>query len=208
VQRIVEAAVDRGIGFLTLFAFSAANWQRPVAEVSQLMDLFERHLVRETARCLDNGIRLNILGRRDRLRPRLVRAIEKAETTTAKGTNLVLRIAVDYSARQMIARAAASLATRCRAHLVDEQTLESEILSACHSEPAVPPVDLLIRTSGERRLSDFLLWECAYAELYFTPVLWPDFGADDLAEALLDYQRRERRFGGLPAPQVAQAGAR
>jgi undecaprenyl diphosphate synthase len=168
VRRIVEAAPDQGIAALTLFAFSADNWKRPAAEVNALLRLFARYLRTETPRCVTNGVALRIVGRRDRLPGPLIEAIEQAETATAAGTRLDLRLAVDYSAR----------------HAIESGRL-------------LPDVDLLVRTGGEQRLSDFLLWECAYAELYFTPILWPDFGVAELAAAVAWFHARDRRFGGL-----------
>ncbi len=201
VTRTVEAAVELGIDTLTLYAFSADNWQRPREEVSALMRLLESYLRKETERCIENGVLLNVIGRRDRLDPKIVRAIERSEARTRGGQNLILRIALDYSAREAIAAAAA--------RLEDSKDLSPQHFSyllnlAIHSEPAAPDVDLLIRTSGEQRLSDFLLWECAYAELYFTRRLWPDFGKEDLELALEEFQHRERRFGRVPsATQLA-----
>ena len=170
VRRTVEAAPGLGIGILTLYAFSSDNWRRPPAEVSALMDLLGFYVRKETARCRENGVRLEVIGRRDRLNPKLVAAIERSETATAGGTTLTLRVAVDYSARDAIRRGTIG-----------------------------PDVDLLIRTGGEQRLSDFLLWECAYAELCFVERLWPDFNADDLALAVAEFHRRERRFGAVSA---------
>jgi len=195
VTRTVEAAVELGVGTLTLYAFSADNWQRPREEVAALMRLLEAYLKKETDRCVKNGVRLSVIGRRDRLDPRIVRAIERSETRTQGGSKLHLRIAIDYSSRQAIATAAALMG--------DSKDLSAQHFSfllnrAIHSEPAAPDVDLLIRTSGEQRLSDFLLWECAYAELYFTSQLWPDFAKESLVEALEEFQRRERRFGRVP----------
>jgi undecaprenyl diphosphate synthase len=168
VRRVVEAAPGLGIGALTLFAFSSDNWKRPAAEVSTLMRLFARHLRTETPRCLDHGVALRVVGRRDRLPGPLVDAIERTEAATAAGARLDLRLAVDYSAR-----------------------------AAIETGRLLPDVDLLIRTGGEQRLSDFLLWECAYAELYFTPLMWPDFGAAELAAAVAWFHARDRRYGGL-----------
>jgi len=168
VRRVVETAPELGIGALTLFAFSADNWKRPASEVATLMRLLARHLRTETPRCVTNGVALRIVGRRDRLPGPLVEAIDKAEAATAGGTRLVLRIAVDYSSRLAI-----------------------------ETGQLLPDVDLLIRTGGECRLSDFLLWESAYAELYFTTTMWPDFGAVDLAAAVTCFHARDRRFGGL-----------
>lgn len=224
VRRVVEAAGDQGVAVLTLFAFSADNWQRPAAEVEALMTLFERYLATETERCLESGVRLTVIGRRDRLAPSLVEAIEEAEALTAAASGLLLRIAVDYSGRQMLARAAALGAYRPSSPSdsrwapplrrgwpqpgteADIDRFARALEEACHSVPGVPPVDLLIRTSGEQRLSDFLLWESAYAELVFTSTLWPDFAAADLRAALAELGRRERRFGRLP--RLAAVGQR
>jgi len=195
VQRTVEAAVEFGVGTLTLYAFSADNWQRPREEVAALMRLLDVYLKKETDRCVKNGVQLGVIGRRDRLDPRIVRSIERSEARTQGGRKLHLRIAIDYSAREAIAAAAVLLEDS-----IDHSPQHFSYLlnRAIHSEPAAPDVDLLIRTSGEQRLSDFLLWECAYAELYFTEQLWPDFGKESLLAALEEFQRRERRFGRVP----------
>jgi undecaprenyl diphosphate synthase len=195
VRRIVEAAARARIDVLTLYAFSSDNWSRPADEVGSLMRLFERYLQSEVARCAENGIRINVIGRRDRLDPELVRIIEQAERVTAQGGGLALRVAVDYSARHAIMRAAALAGAAC---LSSDRFAES-LARVSHSSLAAPAVDLLIRTGGERRLSDFLLWECAYAELLFVDEPWPDFDAAAFDRALRDFRRRERRFGGLPA---------
>ena len=179
---------ELGIGALTLYAFSSDNWKRPAAEVSALMQLFGQYLLQETPECIHQGIRIEVIGRRDRLNHALLEVVERAEHATADGRGLWLRIAVDYSARDSIVRAAALAEPR------NEMSRErfSRLLGGG------PDVDLLIRTGGERRLSDFLLWESAYAELIFTPRMWPDFGRADLESALDEFSRRERRFGGLP----------
>lgn len=202
VRQIVEAAARSNVGVLTLFAFSADNWHRPRPEIDTLMDLFERYLAGETARCRDQGVRINFIGRRNRIRPRLLAAIEDAEQATRGGGHLLLRIAVDYSARQAIAEAA-RIAARENSSPVDSEAFEAAVLRSSHSLPEVPAVDLLIRTSGEKRLSDFLLWECAYAELYFSSALWPDFTAADFESALAAFHCRERRFGRAPLPRAA-----
>jgi undecaprenyl diphosphate synthase len=195
VQRIVEVAPDLGIGTLTLFAFSADNWQRPAREVKLLMRLFGEYLRAEAPRCVARGVRLTVLGRRDRLSPSLLSAIHYVESTTGAGTRLLLRLAIDYSARDAILRAAQCLSPGT----VPSRELFGRLLAIVdHGGSQAPPVDLLIRTGGERRLSDFLLWESAYAELCFTPIMWPDFGPDQLREAVQDFHGRERRFGGLP----------
>ena len=169
VRRTIEAAARLGIGALTLYAFSSDNWKRPRREINALWRLFVQNLRAESTNCVENGIRLEVVGRRDRLPRMVVAAVAAAEARTARGTRLHLRLAVDYSARAAI------------------QTGE-----------LLPDVDLLIRTGGEQRLSDFLLWESAYAELYFTDRLWPDFGPAELDAALDAFARRERRFGGVP----------
>jgi undecaprenyl diphosphate synthase len=198
VRRVVEAAPEAGIGILTLFAFSSDNWQRPAMEVAWLMRLFREHLRSETARCVANGVRLEIIGRRDRLGRDLLRAIEAAEVATTSGDRLLLRIAIDYSARDAILRAAQCL----RPGRASRDSFGRLVAIVDHGSP-VPPLDLLIRTGGERRLSDFLLWEVAYAELFFVPIMWPDFGAEDLRSAVRDFQSRERRFGALPEGEEA-----
>ncbi|HEX7184532.1 MAG TPA: di-trans,poly-cis-decaprenylcistransferase [Thermoanaerobaculia bacterium] len=216
VRRTVEAAPDLGVRTLTLFAFSSDNWQRPDREVRALMGLFRRYLATEAERCAENGVRISVIGRRDRLPPVLVRAIEEAEARTARERSFWLRIAVDYSARDAILRAAG----RLRRH-GDPAELSRESFSRLLADPPqegpAPDVDLLIRTGGEKRLSDFLLWECAYAELAFTDRMWPDFAAADLAEAVRDFHSRERRFGMVPdwragqhspSPALAGEGAR
>src|SRR5262245_43192582 len=201
-RNIVEAATRAGVGTLTLYAFSADNWSRPTPEVRALMRLLRRSLQVEAKRCLENGVRLTILGRRDRLPAPLRAAIADAEAVTARGRNLHLRVAIDYSARDAILRAAERYAQNHASRAGAEPLTRdrfAELLSEVHHDarPA-RDVDLLIRTGGEQRLSDFLLWECAYAELFFTPRMWPEFGEDDLRSALDDFEARERRFGGVP----------
>ena len=204
VRRAVEAAPDLGIATLTLYAFSADNWRRPAAEVSTLMRLLQSFLVRERTRCRRHGVRLALIGRRDRLSPALVRVIEDTERATRDGARLYLRLAVDYSARSAILAAAGTLGSdeRC-----DEDGFLRRVNRACHSDPATPPVDLLIRTSGEQRLSDFLLFESAYAELLFIDTLWPDFDGEDLRRAVDAFRRRERRYGGLPREETTRAAS-
>jgi undecaprenyl diphosphate synthase len=196
VRKIVEAAPDCGIGMLTLYAFSADNWARPSREVALLMRLFRRYLVAETDRCVTNDVRMRIIGRRDRIPAELLRAIQAAEETTRHGRRLDLRIAVDYSARDAMVRAAELLRDRER---ITRDDLAGAMCKVDHWTGESRDVDLLIRTGGEQRLSDFLLWECAYAELYFTDRRWPDFSAADLEQAVKDFHSRERRFGTVPA---------
>lgn len=193
IRRIVEAAPDQGVGTLTLYAFSTDNWRRPKAEVAALMGLLRFYLANEVESLRKNGVRLSVIGRRDRLPDGIADAIARAEAATAKGEVLHLRIAVDYSARDAILQAATKLAGIS----APTRELFSQLVTG---EAGLRDVDLIIRTSGEKRLSDFLLWEGAYAELHFTERMWPEFDAEDLAEALASFHRRERRFGGLQAP--------
>src|SRR5882724_4912453 len=181
VRRTVEAAPDLGIAVLTLFAFSSDNWKRPPDEVGALMRLLRSFLGREARRCAERGVRIAVIGRRDRLPGGLVRAIESAEAATA-GADAILR-----AARRMSGQGEPL-----------SRELFARLLADPHDGLPVPDVDLLIRTGGEQRLSDFLLWECAYAELVFTERMWPDFAADDLAVAVAEFHSRERRFGAVP----------
>ena len=195
IRRVVEAAPDQGIGTLTLYAFSSDNWRRPRAEVAALMTLLRFYLANEVQALVRNGVRLTVIGRRDRLPDGIAAAIARAESATAGGETLHLRIAVDYSARDAILNAALKAG---EIGSLDRASFAALITG----EASLRDVDLIIRTSGEQRLSDFLLWEGAYAELHFTPRMWPEFDADDLAEALASFHRRERRFGGLAAPSL------
>lgn len=192
VRRVVEAAVAAPVTVLTLYAFSCDNWGRPKREVSALMRLMQRYLVSERLRCLKNGVRINVIGRRDRISRDLVEEIEDIEHATAACDRLLLRLAVDYSSRQAMLDAA-KLPGEPDGLCDFERRLER----ATHSVPGVPSLDLLIRTGGERRLSDFLLWESAYAELVFCDTYWPDFGEQALLAALDEFRRRDRRFGQL-----------
>jgi undecaprenyl diphosphate synthase len=196
VRRVVDAAAQSGITTLTLYAFSANNWRRPKAEVMALMAIFDVYLGSVVDDCLEHDIRFSLIGRRDRLPPSIRRRAAHLEETTRAGRALHLRIAIDYSAREAIWLAAQRLA---RSGACSREAFDASIRSGSGAESKTPDVDLLIRTGGEQRLSDFLLWESAYAELWFTDVLWPDFEARHLAAAIASFERRERRFGGLPA---------
>jgi undecaprenyl diphosphate synthase len=197
VNVTVEAAARNGIEILTLYAFSADNWKRPPAEVNALMDLLGRYLFTETRRCVERSIRINVIGRRDRLSASLVRAIEQSERSSAAGEAMLLRVAVDYSSRRGIVQAAG----RARDGVGMEEFARL-MQQANHCVAPAAEVDLLIRTGSEQRLSDFMLWECAYAELYFSDCLWPDFDERQFSLALGAYAARHRRFGGL----IAQEG--
>jgi len=194
VRRIVEHARRSGVRFLTLYAFSSDNWNRPADEVSALMKLFRRNLASETPRLLENDIRLSVIGRRDRLSPELRRAIEASERETADCDGMVLRLAVDYSSRDTLVHAAALLP---QGQSLSREDFGRAIAMANHCTGGVPDVDLLVRTGGEQRLSDFLLWECAYAELVFSRRMWPDFSTADFDECVAEFCGRDRRFGGL-----------
>jgi undecaprenyl diphosphate synthase len=197
IRRVVEAAPEQGVGTLTLYAFSSDNWRRPKAEVAALMGLLRFYVANEVESLVKNGVRLTVIGRRDRLPDGIAAAIARAEKATASGDVLQLRIAVDYSARDAILNAALKLADLTAGEPTRE--MFSQLVTG---EAELRDVDLIIRTSGEKRLSDFLLWEGAYAELHFTERMWPEFDAEALAEALASFQRRERRFGGLQPKQL------
>jgi undecaprenyl diphosphate synthase len=186
VRRTVEAAPGCGIGTLTLYAFSSDNWRRPADEVSGIMGLFRLYLLREKRRCVENGVRVSVIGRRDRLPAAIVDAIESIEEATRECTTLHLRLAVDYSSRDSLLRAAKLCSER--------QEWSREAFTGALG----PDVDLLIRTSGEQRLSDFLLWECAYAEFVFLDTHWPAFGERELRLAISEFASRDRRFGAAP----------
>jgi undecaprenyl diphosphate synthase len=200
VRRIVRAAPDLGIGTLTLYAFSSNNWDRPASEVSSLLALLEDFLRNSAAEWETERIRLRVIGRRDRIPQSLVEAIDFAERKTGTGRRMEVRIALDYSSRDAILRAACWMLSSLE---VTEHEFARRLGQVTHGGAAAPDVDLLIRTGGERRLSDFLLWECAYAELFFTPRMWPEFDAADLEAAVEDYLGRERRFGRLPESAAA-----
>ncbi|MFD0986900.1 di-trans,poly-cis-decaprenylcistransferase [Methyloligella solikamskensis] len=187
VRSVVDAAQAAGIGTLTLYAFSSDNWRRPNAEVAVLMRLLQSYLDREVGNLKGQGIRLSFIGRRERLARSLLDRITWAEGATAECERMHLRVAVDYSGRDAIQMAARQADT----------VMSRAAFGRLVTGDGAPDVDLLIRTGGEKRLSDFLLWECAYAELFFTDCMWPDFGSDELNAALAEFGRRQRRFGGL-----------
>lgn len=196
-RRVIRAAPRLGIHTLTLFALSSANWKRPVSEVNAILRILHEYLLAETSHCIEEGVRLSIIGRRDRIPATLRQAIADSEAATANGTRLHLRLAIDYSAREAIFHAA------CKFYKVTELSPESfsGVLSEVHRGGSTE-VDLLIRTGGEQRLSDFLLWECAFAEFVFLTKRWPDFTAEDLQSAVEEFHRRERTRGDLPRVAV------
>jgi undecaprenyl diphosphate synthase len=206
VRRVVEHAPDLGIRRLTLYAFSSDNWRRPASEVRSIFWLLRAYLRLETKRLRQAGARLQVIGRRDRLPELVLREIVQTELATAEGRSLHLRIAVDYSSRDAITRAAATVSSAlCEDPQPSADLLRGMLMQALTADSG--EVDLLIRTGGEKRLSDFLLWESAYAELVFTDRMWPDFDATDLDAALGEFRRRERRFGGVPAAPPPSAAS-
>lgn len=196
VRDAVRGSPELGITTLTLYAFSSDNWKRPAAEVGRLFWLLREYCRRERDELVANGVRVTHVGRRDRLPAKALAALDDLARRTATGTRLHLRLAIDYGAQEMIAAAARRLAAEVATGTRRPDEITRDALEVALTA-GVPPVDLLIRTAGEQRLSDFLLWEAAYAELLFTPVMWPDFRGSDLATAVTEYQRRERKFGGL-----------
>jgi len=192
VRRIVRAAPDLGIEALTLYAFSSENWRRPAEEVSDLMGLMKRFILSDLDEIAAKGVRIRIIGDYKVLAPDIVALLDDAIERTAGNTAMTLAVALNYGSQQEIARAA----TRAAAKLAAGQDITPEAIAAELYTADMPPLDLVIRTSGEERLSNFLLWQAAYAEMYFTDVLWPDFGAEHLAQALCAFGNRERRFGG------------
>jgi undecaprenyl diphosphate synthase len=198
VDEIVTTAARQRVDILTLYAFSSANWSRPPAEVSALFTLLRRYLLTQTQKCLEQSIRMNVIGRRDRLSADLRQLIESSERATAHCPGMRLRIAIDYSAQHSLLEACRRLRTQPETNF-DRSRFIEQLAAVDHATTPAPDVDLLIRTGGEKRLSDFLLWECAYAELHFVDCLWPDFNAQALEQALAEYASRERRFGGISA---------
>ena len=205
VRRTVESAPALGITTLTLYAFSSDNWRRPRGEVDNLMRLLQKYLDSECSQLTDSCVRLSVIGRRDRIPDSLRSSIAQVEERTGDGTALHLRVAIDYSARDALLTAAGRVA---KGMPPTRQAFERALSDAIHAPSGTRDVDLLIRTGGEQRLSDFLLWESAYAELYFTDVLWPDFDQADLAAAVQAYGARDRRYGGVLTNAVGQKGSR
>lgn len=199
VRELVEGGLEAGVRVLTLFAFSQENWQRPQPEIDALMRLLEEYIARETAELAKQGVAVSILGDLDRLSPGARRAVDRLTSATAAGRNLALNLCISYGSRSELVRAARMLAEEVvRGERTLDQIDEASRARRLYTAPWPDP-DLLIRTSGEQRLSNFLLWQVAYAEFYVTPVLWPDFTRHHLYEAIRDYQRRERRFGRVMA---------
>jgi undecaprenyl diphosphate synthase len=203
LRRTVRAAGDLGIGFLTIFSFSAENWSRPPAEILELMGLLRRFIRRDLADLHRRGVRVRVIGEREDLDPDIRRLLDEAEELTKDNSRLVLVVAFNYGARQEIARAARRMAAQVAAGDLALNAVTADKLAGYLDAPDVPDPDLIIRTSGEQRLSNFLLWQAAYSELVFVPAYWPEFDRTTLEDAIIEYRRRERRFGGL----VAQTGS-
>lgn len=199
VRRVVEGALAAGVSYLTLYAFSRENWDRPAGEVAALMRLLVEYVDREREELRDRGVRVHMIGERQRLSEPAQAAIDLLEATTSGGENLELQLAISYGSRHEIVEAARELARRAVSGDVDPPAISEEMVAGALYTSGRPDPDLLIRTSGELRLSNFLLWQIAYAEIHVTPVLWPDFGQVDLYEAIIDYQGRDRRFGRVSA---------
>jgi undecaprenyl diphosphate synthase len=199
LRRTVRAAGDLGIDFLTIFSFSAENWARPPAEIRELMALLRRFIRHDLADLHRNGVRVRVIGERDALDPDIRRLLDEAEELTKENDKLVLIVAFNYGARQEIARAAQRMAAAVTAGDLAVSAVTAETLASYLDAPDLPDPDLIIRTSGEQRLSNFLLWQAAYSELVFVPTYWPDFDRAALEAAIEEFRRRERRFGGLAA---------
>jgi undecaprenyl diphosphate synthase len=199
VREVVEGCLQAGVGVLTLFAFSQENWKRPAGEIEALMKLLEEYIGKEAAELRKQGVAVRVLGHLDQLGEGARRAVDRVMAETADGRSLALNLCISYSARSEIARAARMLAQEAAAGRLDPANIDEEAVGRMLYTAAWPDPDLLIRTSGEMRISNFLLWQLAYAELYVTPVLWPDFTRRHLFEAILEFQRRDRRFGRVEA---------
>lgn len=202
VDKVVETAARHGISTLTLYAFSADNWRRPEPEVSALFSLLRQYLKTQTARCLEQSIRINVIGRRDRLPADVLQTIERSERATTQCGGMRLRIAVDYSSQHSLMESCKRMSEEAS---TDRNRFRKHLADVDHAATGAPDVDLLIRTGGEKRLSDFLLWECAYAELHFVDCFWPDFDEAAFTHAIDEYDRRERRFGRVGATAALAA---
>ena len=199
LRKTVRAAGDIGIQCLTIFSFSSENWQRPASEISDLMGLLRRFIRNDLAELHSNGVRVRVIGERDNLDPDIRRLLDEAEQLTRANTNLLLIVAFNYGARDEIARAVRRIAQRVATGELKPEAITEDMIGQNLDAPDIADPDLIIRTSGEQRLSNFLLWQAAYSELVFSPVYWPDFDRATLEAAIDEYRRRERRFGGLIA---------
>ena len=205
VRKVVRAARELGLQYLTLYTFSTENWRRPESEVRHLMGLFRRYCRADIEKLHKHNVRVRFIGARAGLAPDIAGLIEEAESLTARNTALNLAFAFNYGSREELADAARVLAREAAAGRLDPACINADVLGRNLQSAGIPDADLVIRSGGERRLSNFLLWQAAYAELVFTDKLWPDFGGDDLEAALAEYARRDRRFGGVSADERARA---
>jgi undecaprenyl diphosphate synthase len=205
VRKVVRAARELGLQYLTLYTFSTENWRRPESEVRHLMGLFRRYCRADIEKLHKHNVRVRFIGARAGLAPDIADLIEEAESLTARNTALNLAFAFNYGSREELADAARVLAREAAAGRLDPACITADVLGQSLQSAGIPDADLVIRSGGERRLSNFLLWQAAYAELVFTDKLWPDFGGDDLEAALTEYARRDRRFGGVSANERARA---
>ena len=203
LRKTVRAAGEMGISFLTIFSFSAENWSRPASEIRDLMGLLRRFIRNDLVELHQNGVKVRVIGERGDLDPDIRRLLEEAEDLTKDNDGLTLVVAFNYGARQEIARAAARIAAKIQAGEIGASAMTADLIAQNLDAPDLPDPDLIIRTSGEQRLSNFLLWQAAYSELVFVPTYWPDFDRAALEGAIAEYHRRERRFGGL----IAQTGS-
>ncbi|MBI1406926.1 MAG: di-trans,poly-cis-decaprenylcistransferase [Caulobacter sp.] len=206
LKRTVEAAPEIGVSTLTVFGFSTENWRRPMAEVSELMNLLKAYVESDLARLEREGVKVTILGRRTGLKPDILEIIERAERRTAHNTRFRLQVAFNYGGQADVVDAARKFAEAVARGEVRPEDLDESLFESHLSTAGVPAPDLIVRTSGERRISNFLLWECAYAELVFQDVYWPDYGPEHLAAAVGEFRSRERRYGGVTADDVLAAG--
>ena len=206
LKRTVEGAPDCGVGILTVFGFSTENWRRPVAEVSELMNLLKAYVESDLERLAREGVRVRVLGRRRGLRPDILKTIEQAEARTRDNERFELQVAFNYGGRADIVDAARRFAQAVERGEASPDDLDEDRFEADLSTAPSPPPDLIVRTSGEHRISNFLLWESAYAELVFQEVLWPDYGPEHLKAAIADFRSRDRRYGGVAADDVLAAG--
>jgi undecaprenyl diphosphate synthase len=206
LKRTVEAAPELGVGVLTVFGFSTENWRRPAHEVSELMGLLKAYVESDLERLAREGVRVRIIGRRTGLAPDIQEIIERAERRTANNTKFTLQVAFNYGGRADIADAARAFAEAVERGEAKASDLDEAAFEGLLSTSTAPAPDLIVRTSGEQRISNFLLWECAYAELVFQDVLWPDYGPEALSAAIAEYRGRDRRYGGIAADDVAVAG--
>ena len=206
LKRVVESAPDHGVGILTVFGFSTENWRRPVAEVSELMNLLKSYVESDLDRLHREGVRVRILGRRTGLKPDILEIIERAERRTAHNSRFLLQVAFNYGGQGDLVDAARKFAEAVERGEARAADLDEAMFGSYLSTTGAPAPDLIVRTSGERRLSNFLLWECAYAELVFQDIYWPDYGPEHLESAIAEYAARERRYGGAASDDVLATG--